>query len=317
MDGGGQLQVAPGGIVEDHEVLHVVGRQYPDMLERAPLGLPQVMEDGAGGADRGGQIGTAEGLERGTLEEFPDQPGSAVGGHRPVGHRIDHAFGQGRGQGTPQRLPLPIVDQQHFPRLQRGQFAAYPLQGTDFGDAEFAGGDVEQGHPVATRAGADEGHQVVVLLGLQGFGVDHQPRGDDPHHLPLDDALGLARVLHLLADGHLVAVFHQAVDVGLATVVGDAAQRDFVLRPLVAGGQGDVQHPRGGHGILEEHFVEVPQAEKQDGVGNLGFYFEILPHHRRQGSHGAQFTSGIGPTRSRQKQQHPGDFTPRAKAVLC
>ena len=126
-------------------------------------------------------------------------------------------------------------------------------------------------------------------MGLQGVGIDHQPGSDDPHDLPLDDSFGRFRVFDLFADRHLVAVFHQAGDIGLTTMIGDAAQGNLLGRPLVARSQGDIEHPRGGDGIFHEHFIKIAQTKKKNGVGIPGFDFQILPHHRGCAGHSVQY----------------------------
>ena len=43
------------------------------------------------------------------------------------------------------------------------------------------------------------------------------------------------------------------------------------IRPLseLPGGEGDVQDTAGGYGVVTEHFVEVAEAKKHDGVRML------------------------------------------------
>ena len=122
----------------------------------------------------------------------------------------------------------------------------------------------------------------VVGLGALQHGGVHGAGGDDADDVPLHQALGQGGVLHLLADGDLVALGDKAGDVAVAGVVGDAAHRDLVLLVLapVAGGEGQVQLPAGQLGILVEHLVEVAQAEKEDGILILLLDLLILAHHR-------------------------------------
>ena len=77
----------------------------------------------------------------------------------------------------------------------------------------------------------------------------------------------------MLADGDFVARLQQLGDVRFSGMVGDAAQRDAVL---VARGQLDVEHARADFGVLEEHLVEVAEAEKQYRVGNALLDAQVL-----------------------------------------
>ena len=62
-DGLGQLQVAAGGGVEGHELGELVGAEAGEQLEGGGLGFGQVLEDGAGGADGGGQAAQAKAIQ--------------------------------------------------------------------------------------------------------------------------------------------------------------------------------------------------------------------------------------------------------------
>ena len=81
-------------------------------------------------------------------------------------------------------------------------------------------------------------------------------------------------------------------------MVRDAAKRDFALRILVPGGEGDAEDPGGLHRIVEKHFVEVAASVKKYGVGVVGFYLKILPHHRCNFGHVGTFAGG-------KKRAHP------------
>ena len=73
-------------------------------------------------------------------------------------------------------------------------------------------------------------------------------------------------------------------------MIGDAAHGDpFFLRlgvfAVVPGGEGQVQLLGGQLGIVGEHFIEVPQAEKQNGIRVVLLDFQILLHHGGQFRH--------------------------------
>ena len=159
----------------------------------------------------------------------------------------------------------------------------------------LAGGDVAESHARRLGVQVDAAEEVAGLV-VQAGGVDDGAGGDHPDDVPLHQALGGGRVLHLLADGHLVALGDEAGDVGLAGVVGDAAHGDLLLRRLlvlavVPAGEGQVQLPGGQAGIVGEHLVEIAQAEKQDGIRVVPLDLQILFHHGGQFRHGGVTSS--------------------------
>ena len=145
---------------------------------------------------------------------------------------------------------------------------------------EFPGAEVREAGDAPLRRQV-HGGQVIGLALLQHALFQHGAGGDDPQHIPLHQALGQSRVLHLLADGHLVALAQQLGHIALVGVVGHAAHGRLLLgRPgPVPGGEGQVQLPGGGAGILVEHLVEIAQAEKQDAVRQFILDPVILLHH--------------------------------------
>ena len=130
----------------------------------------------------------------------------------------------------------------------------------------LTGGEVAEGRAASLTVQINAAEVVAGLI-IQAGGVDNGAGGHHPDDVPLHQALGGGGILHLLADGHLVALGNQPGDVGFAGVVGDAAHGDpFLLRlgvfAVVPGGEGQVQFLGGQLGIVGEHFIEVPQAEK-------------------------------------------------------
>ena len=142
---------------------------------------------------------------------------------------------------------------------------------------ELAGRQVGTGEPNPVAKGAD-GDQIVGLGGLRG--VHRRSRRHHPRHLALHQLLGKARLFHLLADGHPVALLNQPVNVALDGVVGNAAHGDRRAAFFIARGQGDLQLARRHHRVFVKHLVEVPQPEKQKGLGVLLLDCGVLPHER-------------------------------------
>ena len=143
-----------------------------------------------------------------------------------------------------------------------------------------AGGDVAEGHGPAVLRGGHAGDIVVPSL-LQHGALRDGAGGDDPGDLPFHQALGQGRILHLLADGHIVSLGNQSGDVSLAAVIGHAAHGHLILRGLVPvpGGQGQIQLFGGQLGVLQKHLVKVAQPEEQDAILVLFLDFQILLHH--------------------------------------
>ena len=59
-------------------------------------------------------------------------------------------------------------------------------------------------------------------------------------------------------------------------MIGHAAHGDFLLlRDVlvpISGGKGQIQHLGSDAGILIEHFIKVPQPEKEQAIGALLFH---------------------------------------------
>jgi hypothetical protein len=188
--------------------------------------------------------------------------GGEVLAERRVGGRDDLARPQHR-QFIVQRLPSIRADV-----LRRG---------------ELAGGQIEQRHARAVGAGCDR-QQEGWLACVEVAGVEQRAGREHPHDLALDDALGPARVLHLLADGDAIAFADQPREVCVERVIGEAAHRDGAARRILrSGGQRELEGTRGHQRILVEHLVEVAHAEEDDGAGVLALRVLVLAHRGRQG----------------------------------
>ena len=148
------------------------------------------------------------------------------------------------------------------------------------GGVGLAGGDVAEAEARAAAVQEDAADVVPPPL-LQSRGIGDRARGHYPDDVPSDHALGGSRVLHLLADGHLVPLGDEPGHIGVAGMVGHAAHRHLLLLGLapVPGGEGQVQLLGRGEGVLVEHLVKIPQAEEQDGVLVLLLNLQILAHH--------------------------------------
>ena len=149
---------------------------------------------------------------------------------------------------------------------------------------ELTGRDIDERH--ARRVAASGHRQEKVVRGA--FEVDRvreRARGDDPDDVASQELLLPARRLELLTHGDLLARVHEAGDVAIGGVVGDARHRRALSRR-----QGDLEEAGRELGILEKGLVEIAQTEQQDVVGIAPLQVAVLPHHRREVvaiSHGA------------------------------
>jgi hypothetical protein len=86
----------------------------------------------------------------------------------------------------------------------------------------------------------------------------------------------LARCIELLADRDRVASCQQPADVGLGSMRREATERHLVRGAPIACGQRQIEHARCRRGVLEEHLVEVAQAEEEDRMLVLRLDAQIL-----------------------------------------
>ena len=178
-------------------------------------------------------------------------------------------------------FPAGTAKAQHFRGGETAQFrCGGGGVGADCGEKR-ACGDVAEGKTDPSAVGVQTAHIVITTL-VQHTAFRDGAGGDDPGDVSLHDALGLSRILHLLADGYLVALLHQPGDVGVHGVIGHTAHRGLLFLGLVPvpGGQGQIQFPGGKLGILVKHLIKVAQTEEQDTVLVLFLDLEILPSHR-------------------------------------
>ena len=287
--GGGQLQGLPGGEVQLHKVSGGVIGEHGDVGQVGLLGLVQIGQQAAGGLDRR-RVPLRQGV----------QPGGKLLFYRRQAHVVAEVglapvFTQAV-QPLPQKIHQPVqlpgpVGEDDLGGVEAAQLVFQVVHGVlrrgQRGGEHLAGGDVAQAQAAGGGVGID-GTQEVVLPLLQHGGGDHRARGDDPGHVPLYQALGQGGVLHLFADGHLIALGDQPGDVAVAGVIGHAAHGGALLRGLVAvpGGQSEVQLLGRQLGVVVEHLVKVAQAEEEDGVGVLLLHLQILPHHGGHLCHG-------------------------------
>ena len=283
-----QLQIAARGVVELHVVVVAQQLQPPDVAEVALLRLVQVGQQRAGRAHGRRRIAEAELIcalhvkllahARSRRHVFKpvaarlDQTAEALGEEGAdvvVFRRRVGAYGLARG-----KAPELVEDVAHgVGRVARG--------------AELPRREVAERRAAGLRAQIHRA-EIVRLVLLEHRGLRDRAGRDDADDVPLDQPLGKRGILHLLADGHLVALGDQAADVRLGRVVRHAAHGRAlggVFDVAVARREREVELARGKARIVVEHLIKIAQPEKQQAVGIALLDLVILPLHRRQFRH--------------------------------
>ena len=281
-DGLGQFQVAAGVAVQQHRLCALIDAQPGDVLQGVLLRVSEVAHQRARRAGRrfvflaqaqGGQVAqvevTAEGL--GGVGQLIPRAG-LLGG---AGDFPAHALAQ-----------LHHVADDDLHRRDAGQLVRQGIRGIrHLMHEELARGHVREGQTRPIRREA-HGEQEVVRLLVQHGAFDHRAGGDDAGDAPLHQALGQRGILHLLADGDLVALGDEPLHIGIHGMMGHAAHGRALLKAAVAPGQRQLQLAGHESRVIEEHLIKVAQAEKEDAVLVLRLHLQILLHHRCQASHG-------------------------------
>ena len=182
------------------------------------------------------------------------------------------------------RLRIEVRPHEDLRRCDARQFIA------ELGLRHIAHAQAPRRH-ISPRKAGDSGVQrhrqePVVLARIQRVLFRQGSRRDDAHHRALDDALGLARVLHLLADRDLEALLDQAHQVRIGIAPRHTRHGDRVFA-LGARRERQPQLARRNLGVFMEQLVEVAHAEEQQRIRRLALGAPVLLHHRRVGAGGA------------------------------
>ena len=152
---------------------------------------------------------------------------------------------------------------------------------------------------------ADGGEVVRALVVEQRLVVDGAG-GEDAGDLAGDEFSGDG-FGRLLGDGDAFSGLEQAGDVALRRVIRNPAHRG-----AAALGEGDVHDRRGGFRVVEEHFVKVAEAVKQDDVGGQRpAHGLVLGHHggQRGLGHGRSVEGRVGRIKKRGAGKNGGQST--------
>ena len=171
----------------------------------------------------------------------------------------------------------PSPHREDFPRTEPCHLLSEGAPMRQPGDEEFARRYVKHGERESRFPIPRDRGEIALLARDQNGFLAHRPGRDYPDDLARHQPARFAVLRSLLADGDLVAGSDEPGDVRFGGVIWNAAQRDAVLRSR---GQLDIEHPRSHLRVLEEHLVEVPEAEKEDRVGHALLYGKILGDER-------------------------------------
>ena len=207
-----------------------------------------------------------------------------------------------------------FLNEGHYPFIHEEDLAAVAAAA----DAQVVTEWVLQGEPgdqaftpASSSAGGVSGLDLVRGGGLNASAAANSFNATHWHDLAPDDALGVRRVLHLVADCHLETGLQELAYVAVQRVMRDAAHRGFALGPLLTGGESDLEDRRGALGILEEELVEVAHAVEQEAVRMGALDGEVLRHHRRRavrafGGRGRLCLRRFGYVRGHGERYHSG-----------
>ena len=169
---------------------------------------------------------------------------------------------------------------------QLGDDGSADFFGIQLGGVGLARGNIGKADaraPAPAGALAVHAAQVVVLVLRQHTAFNDGAGGHHTDDIPLDQPLCLRRVLHLLADGDLVALGDQPRHIGFVGVKGYAAHGGALLLAAAFARKSQFQLAGGCQGIVIEHLIEIPHTVEKNFVGMLFFNFKILLHHGRYG----------------------------------
>ena len=144
-----------------------------------------------------------------------------------------------------------------------------------------ARGDIRKAKPCPLALEVDAGNVVVFII-LEHTALNDRTRRKDPNDVPLDQALCLGRVLHLLTDGHLIPFGDQPGHIAFIAVEGHTAHGRPLRQAALLAGKGEVQLSGCCKRILKEHLIKIPDTVKEDLIFMLPLDLHILLHHGRQ-----------------------------------
>ena len=235
-----QFQIAAGRAVQQHVFAGQISRDARNIAQIIHLGVIEIAKQRAGSRNAALKIINAERNQRGNTEMFLQQT--------DAGRLVKIVHIQRRDSDAEALLQLVEADAAH----QKG-FVAENLGGcvandliidfaavSDLCQIKLAGGDVADSDAGHTRPVGDA-ENVIILSLLQGLHIDVGAGCDNSGHLPLHHPFGETRILHLLTDSDLIALFHQSGDIGVHGVIRDAAHGRALFQAARFSGQRQLQ----------------------------------------------------------------------------
>ena len=281
---GGELEVAPCRRVEEHEGLVVKIGHAAELREGALLRLREIFDEpsrrGHGALfvihlesrERGHAEGVAKFLLRGAeiVSKLMPTAGFYVRG-REIRHDAPGAF--------------KLLVAHELGGMRRGQNvrkAGRPVLPLIFVEPELPRADVRPREPECVAVEAD-GSEIVGDFLVQDLLLHHGARGDHSHDVALQHAFRGRGVGELLAYRDAETRVDETADIVVHRVIRHSAHGGApVLQAAVPSREGEIEHPRRGLRVVEKHLVKVPEPEKEQTIGIIGFDLEISLHHRRE-----------------------------------
>ena len=121
--------------------------------------------------------------------------------------------------------------------------------------------EIGEGKACPVRGKADRQQEVVRPL-VQHIALDNRAGGDDASDAALHQALGQSGILHLLANGHLVAFLDQLLNIAGGGMVRNPAHWNLFFSPAITACQRNFKLLRSLFGIIKEHFIKISKPEK-------------------------------------------------------
>src|SRR5467141_1596046 len=125
-----------------------------------------------------------------------------------------------------------------------------------------------------------DGREEIVFAGVKKRPVSSRTWRYHAHHLAAHELFARTGQFHLIADRDLESGANQARDVAFRGVVRNAAHGNRLALFAVARGESDLKLARGDYRVFVEKFVEIAQAEEQQGVRVARLDGVILLHQR-------------------------------------
>ena len=264
-----QLEVPARRFVEQQALATMLADQAVELREAPAAGVARVDQQRARRAQRNAQVFGVEPGEVAYAELAQYGLAARADVEVPRRTRARHAV-QGR-QGA-------VLGVQHFGGGGASQCGQAGIALVEFGHAQFAGGEIQQGEAPGSLPFMDGSGHGGALFVEQAF-LDHGAGRQDARHLAAHRSLA-AGLADLLRDHHALAQFEQAREVAVHRMHGYAGHRDRRAGGLAARGQGDIEQVRGTARVVVEKLVEIAHTVEQQLLGVLGLDAEVLLDHR-------------------------------------